>query len=209
MSAPLRLFVAITLPDALRDALLQHILRLKALGVPAAYPASENLHLSLAFLGDQAPERVSAIDAALRIATQGRAPFTLDCASLGVFYRGRSPQVLWLGLQPQPALSRLHAALRTRLEECGIQLEKRPYSPHITLARLKKTWGNRPSAQSTNKGELPLQALLEGYLQRYAQQPIIEPKAARFEVQQLSLFQSELLPSGARYRCLSSHAFAP
>ena len=89
------------------------------------------VHLTLAFLGETAPERAAAaVDAARRVRF---APFPLVLDSVGSF---RAARVAWAGsLAPQPALEALQADLAARLAAAGFALEERPFSAHATLAR--------------------------------------------------------------------------
>lgn len=92
---------------------------------------TENLHLTLEFLGNVEPD---AVDAALAAAAEVRGqPFQLHLDVVGHWRRSR---ILWLGSQvPSPGLLNLQADLQRRLKEAGLSLEARPFRPHITLAR--------------------------------------------------------------------------
>ena len=99
-----------------------------------------DLHLTLAFLGELAPAETSAAAEALR-QTAGAA-FELSLDRLGYFRRAR---VLWIGPDHTPqALLDLHALLWMRLESLGFEQERRPFRPHVTVARGTK--GARSSA---------------------------------------------------------------
>ncbi|RMG31546.1 MAG: RNA 2',3'-cyclic phosphodiesterase [Gammaproteobacteria bacterium] len=91
----------------------------------------ENLHLTLAFLGAVAEDRIPQLAAlAAGIAV---APFTLELTRLGYWAR---PRVIWLApASVPPALAELAAALRERLEGAGFPCDARPFAPHVTLVR--------------------------------------------------------------------------
>jgi len=125
-----RLFFAVW-PDAGSAA------RLAALAEEAAIvsggrpvPAAK-IHLTLAFLGETAPERAAAaIEAARGVRF---APFGLALDCVGSF---RAARVAWAGsLAPQPGLAALQAGLAARLRAAGFALEERPFAVHATLAR--------------------------------------------------------------------------
>lgn len=96
----------------------------------------ENLHLTLAFLGDVAPSRVPSLRGILKELQQTPA-FSLCFDRLGTF-GGKQP-VLYLAPQPSPILFTLEEKLRIALEQHGFFLESRPFTPHVTLIRNART----------------------------------------------------------------------
>ena len=96
---------------------------------------SENLHLTLAFLGSVNDEGLArATSAAEQVAAK---PFLLPLDRVGYFAPARS---LWIGpSQPVPELVRLNQALWTALESRGFNREQKPFMPHVTLARKVNT----------------------------------------------------------------------
>ena len=122
-----RRFLAIPIPDRLRDAVA---------GIAPA-PASgirpvdvHGLHLTLHFLGDVPRE---AIDAAL--AGLAFAPFEMVLHGAGHFSPPTGDTVLWIGVVQSEALMQLHGELGERLRGAGLKTESRPFTPHLTLAR--------------------------------------------------------------------------
>lgn len=128
----LRLFVAIELPEDLR-------LRLSSLagGVPNAnWVPEENIHLTLRFIGEVDEAVAEDIDEAL---SQIEAPaFELTLSGVGQFGGGRGSRVLWAGVERNDRLLHLNGKIESALVRIGLEREERKYSPHITLARLKK-----------------------------------------------------------------------
>jgi 2'-5' RNA ligase len=125
-----RLFFAIWPDDTAREALVALGTRLvQAAGGRAT--RSENIHLTLAFVGEVEGARVALLH---RIAGEVRAgPFRLALDRVGSFRRAR---VAWAGAdEPPRELMALQADLSTRLRGNGFALEERDYSPHATLAR--------------------------------------------------------------------------
>lgn len=126
-----RWFLAIW-PDTQARAVLER--QLAALGPLPGRPAHPlDWHLTLIFLGELEPERLACIDAEVGAAATRAASFELQLDRIGHFARS---QVLWCGpsCTPEP-LGRLVADLQARLAGCGIEPERRPYRPHLTLAR--------------------------------------------------------------------------
>jgi 2'-5' RNA ligase len=127
-----RYFIATPLPDEARD-------RLVAVQPPAVpgmrILAREELHLTLHFLGEVAANDIDTARAAL-VAVRMNA-FTIGLSGVGMFPSKRHAKVLWAGVEANADLTELHRAIGAALTDAiGFRFEDRPYSPHITLARL-------------------------------------------------------------------------
>ncbi|MBE6906085.1 MAG: RNA 2',3'-cyclic phosphodiesterase [Ruminococcaceae bacterium] len=126
----LRLFVAILLNDPVKDGLCQAIHELENAALRGNFTRRENLHLTLAFLGEtsrwkdilQAMEKVNS-----RL-------FPLVVQGLGKFQRGAAG-IYWAGIQKSPQLIALQSNLCRELSLSGFSLEQRAYQPHLTLGR--------------------------------------------------------------------------
>lgn len=127
----MRLFISIEPPGPAKERLFALQKELKLLGRGRFTPA-ENLHLTLAFLGETPSGQVdTAQDAMARAA--GRA-FSLCISRLGCFHRPEG-DIVWAGPEPSVPLSALQRRLCRELSAEGFDLPKRPFAPHITLAR--------------------------------------------------------------------------
>lgn len=126
-----RLFVAIDLPKPVCWR-LGRLVADPPRGVRPVRPAQ--VHLTLHFLGDVNDD----VRLGLResLATVRREPFTITIRGTGVFPPRGRPTVLWAGVAESAQLVHLHAAVGAAIESCGLEVEQRPYVPHITLARL-------------------------------------------------------------------------
>ncbi len=122
----MRLFVALELPGEIKDALCGAIASLKAQGVSANFTRRENMHLTLAFIGET--PRLAEAKAALD--TVRARPFRVALAGSGAF-----GDLLWAGLRREPDLDFLAAKVREALRAAGFALDPKPFRPHITLAR--------------------------------------------------------------------------
>ncbi|HEX9011709.1 MAG TPA: RNA 2',3'-cyclic phosphodiesterase [Holophagaceae bacterium] len=131
----LRLFLALPLPPDLRGALGTWQGRHPGI---EGWSRPEGLHLTLAFLGDRAPEGVAPLDAAGAAVASRHRPFPLRTAGLGGFPDGNRARVLWLGVAPCPALEALAADLRKALASAGEAFDPKPFRAHITLARFRR-----------------------------------------------------------------------
>ncbi len=127
----IRLFAALTLPEAAADALAP----LRG-GVPGArWSPRENLHVTLRFLGDVDEALADDLDVELgRIAIE---PFDIALAGVGAFGEGRDLHAIWAGVEANPALTRLAARCETAARRAGLKADTRAYKPHVTLAYLR------------------------------------------------------------------------
>lgn len=128
-----RLFVAIDLPEEIKASLSQF-----SGAVPGArWVDTSQIHLTLRFIGDVDPQTVSKIKKAL--SGIHFPSFPLCVAGVGHFPPRGFPRVLWVGVEPRAELVALQKGIESALQQAGVPPEERPFSPHITLARLKET----------------------------------------------------------------------
>lgn len=185
----LRCFIAIELPEEVKKSLRELQSRLKAQSqAPVKWVEPSNIHLTLKFLGNVATDRVDAIAAAMSGATQGTGPFSLDVSELGVFPNPKRVQIVWVGLGG--GLEKL-GALQERIEgamgKLGFPPEKRRFTPHLTLARLR----DRATPTEREKlGRLIAETVLDS--------------ARSFGVDSVVLMKSQLTPQGPIYSRLSA-----
>jgi 2'-5' RNA ligase len=126
-----RLFVAIDVPDIVRAKLAS----LKTSIDGARWVPAEQIHLTLRFIGDAEAELERSIRGALR--GVAAASFEIAVKGVGQFPKDRPARVLWVGVEPEAPLVALASAVEEALHATGLTPEDRPFSPHITLARLK------------------------------------------------------------------------
>ncbi len=185
---PIRAFIAVEVGDEMTRALAQAQAALKPSLHSGAFRwvAPENIHITLKFLGDVLPRQVDAIQSALARVVPQHAVFRLTATDLGVFPNLNRPSVLWVGLQGE--MTQLHT-LRDDVERVvaplGFPTESRPFSPHLTLARLKD----------------PSRAEVEALRDVVRRDPV--GMLGEISVAEVSLMQSELSPRGPRYTRLA------
>ncbi|MBX3086678.1 MAG: RNA 2',3'-cyclic phosphodiesterase [Anaerolineae bacterium] len=192
-SALLRLFIAITLPEAIHAAIVPIQQRLERLDTSHAirWASDDSLHLTLKFLGETPADRVEAISAAMQAACK-QAPFRLNIEGLGWFPTLRSPRVIWLGVTGDvPALHHLRDAVERTVAPLGFPTEARPFSPHLTLGRTR---------QQASK------AALASFAEEAGQLPVAQ--LGSWQVPELVLMRSDLRPSGAVYTVLARTALS-
>lgn len=127
----MRAFVAIDLPAPVR-AELETLQGSLAIGRPVP---SENLHVTLSFLGEQTDEAVEAAHHALSVVRGS--PFELQLVGVGSFGR-RSPKVIYADLPKCAELVDLERRITRSLRAAGLEFQKRRFRPHVTISRLPK-----------------------------------------------------------------------
>jgi RNA 2',3'-cyclic 3'-phosphodiesterase len=139
----MRLFVGVELADAVKDAAFSAADALRrrigdaGLRVNARWVPRDNLHITLWFIGEVAGDRASAIVGALDVPFDVP-PFPLVLAGPGAFPPSGVPRVFWIGVRSgQDGLVALNGAVGERLTPLGFERERRPYSAHLTIARVK------------------------------------------------------------------------
>ena len=166
-----RLFVALTLPDPVRAALVALTQPLR--GVAWTPPAQ--LHLTLRFLGNVPADQIAPL--AARLATVCVEPFILPVEGLGVFPPKRPPRVMWVGVgSGHPRLHQLRQQLDDTLLATGLEVDLRTFHPHVTLARCADGAA----------------AAVSHWL--HAHREFVAPP---FRVESFELYASELRPDGA------------
>lgn len=129
----IRLFVAVELPPEIRMCIKD-----LGRGIPKARPLpEEQIHLTLSFIGEVENSLFQEIRE--RLFEVKKRPFPLQIKGVGHFPPRGTPKVLWAGVPPTEELVRLKRRVDKVLQSCGLETEKRKYSPHITLARLKNS----------------------------------------------------------------------
>lgn len=136
----IRSFIAIELPDEILQGLSRLVSRLKLLqpdGVKWVDPSG--IHLTLKFLGNVAPGRISEITEAMAESARGISPFSLEIKELGVFPNLDRVRVVWVGIEGETdELSQLQRRLESNLAILGFPPEERDFTPHLTLARVRE-----------------------------------------------------------------------
>ncbi|WP_444455620.1 RNA 2',3'-cyclic phosphodiesterase [Rhodobacter capsulatus] len=182
----MRVFLGIMVPEALWGA----VASLQGeLGCGRAV-AEEALHLTLVFLGDVDPPELELLHEEL--VGISVAPVTLGLAGLDVIEGGDRTRALVLKLRPEPALEALQAKLAQAARRAGIDLERRRFRPHVTIARF-------------NKGLTETQAARLGHLLE-SRGDVVLPE---WRVTGFALLRSHLTREGAEYEVLADYPECP
>jgi len=139
MADLLRTFIAVDLESSIQDRALALMNKLGHQGGDVKWVESENLHITLLFLGEVDILTIPKICRIVRDEVEAMSPFELGIEGMGGFPNTRRPKILWVGVSDgRDELKRLHAALEQPLMDLGCyRREDREYTPHLTLGRVK------------------------------------------------------------------------
>jgi RNA 2',3'-cyclic 3'-phosphodiesterase len=138
-----RLFVALNLPPALKQALWEATAPLRDGATRVTWVRPEGIHLTLKFLGEVPEERALELTAPLARAARGARALTLALEGFGVFPDLHRPRIVWVGIAPDPALEILQHRVEQEFAPLGFPTEGRPFRPHATLGRAARNAGPR------------------------------------------------------------------
>lgn len=186
MEATDRLFLGIRIPEEIRQALQIHLRDSSGdQPLPGRAVSPDNWHLTLRFLGDTARSHAERVCGEIRNAPLGP-PFQVHFGTCGAFPRPARASVLWVGIRDGAAeLTELAAAIEAAVRRAGIAPETKPFTPHLTLARI------RPPRN----------------VQQWLDQ--IPPAEISFRVDEVVLFRSHLRHGPPRYEVVSRFPLSP
>jgi 2'-5' RNA ligase len=177
----IRAFIAIKISQEIQEKLAKIQKKLKQADAHISWVKSENIHLTLQFLGNIEDSQVQAIEAQLRESVKAVLPFQLQVGYAGAFPNLRYPQVVWIGVSDDDtdSLKTLQEEIGSRLRPLGFQQEGGLFKPHLTLGRVRS---------QKNKSNL-LRAI----------ESIVNIWVGEIAVDAVYLIKSELKPTGAEY----------
>jgi 2'-5' RNA ligase len=181
----IRSFIAIELPDEVRSALAELQTSLQKEQQPAVkWVDPYGIHLTLKFLGNIDTSKISEVTSAIEQAVRGFTPLALEVKDLGVFPNFKRVRVVWVGVGGDISrLKQLQQRLESNLIPLGFARESRPFTPHLTLARVRE---KASPTEQQHFGQLIASAKFE--------------TAHHFTTDSISLMQSQLTTAGAIYR---------
>lgn len=192
-----RTFIALDMHASMQRALGQVLERFTQAMPNLRWVDAPGIHLTLAFLGELDDDRLALAMEATRAATHDFPAFDYRLTAPGIFGAPQQPRVIWMGVEDRPLaqlhgspLQRLHHTLNRELTHRGFETEKRPFSPHLTLARVKHPL--TPADQQT------LQRLL------HIKQDTVN--SVLYRAFHLNVMKSELSRAGAKYSVLEACA---
>lgn len=181
----MRLFVAVNIPEELKDKIAEVQSRLKKVPLDIRWVDNENFHLTLKFLGEVSDQKRESVISAVSKAVKGFGVFSVSFYGLGVFPNINRPRVVWVGVKEgETKLKELAARIDNELLQYDFEKEKRDFSGHLTLGRVRSL-----------KNISDLSKKIPAYE---------KTDFGSFAAANVDLMQSNLSPKGARYTCIKS-----
>ena len=175
----LRTFIAVSIPDSIRDLIGRFQSTLRSYGGNVKWVRPNSLHRTLKFLGDVHRSRIESIARTITAGVDNFGAFTVSISGTGTFPNDRRPRVLWIGFtEGKESLVTLANRSDIALSEIGFKRETRPFSPHLTLGRVRSPKGIDSTVDAMH------QTGFDG---------------GSFEVNDVFVMRSELKPTGAVY----------
>jgi len=180
----MRTFIAIDLGPDVKRTLSDFLWRMRKLAPQnISWIREPGMHLTLKFLGEVEDERIPSVLTLMNEAAAAVPAFALKFKGTGTFPpQARTPRVLWVGTEEQPAVAGLAERLAAGLERLGFEREERPFRPHLTLGRVRRGYGIQEAVAELEKNR--------------------ETEFGVTSVTRITLFKSVLKPTGAEYSVL-------
>jgi len=167
--------------------LVQFENEIKNSGAQVKLVEPKNVHITLKFLGDTEEALIDEIENIMKNAVKDIKPFKVKLSSAGVFPNQNYIKVVWIGIQNGEVIGEIANNIDEPLAKLGFERERRRFSPHLTIARVK-----------TAKNKEKLMQIVNNYSE-------IEFK--EMEINSIKLKQSELTPKGPIYTTLREVVF--
>ena len=188
MAEIIRSFAAVELPEALKEQMAAYIAALRPLAPNVKWVKCASFHLTLKFLGNQPAEKIDRVLTSLIRTPENLGPFGLSIRYFGAFPGRKQPRVFHLGLEEQPKLNALQQWVEDTLAPLGFGKERRRFSAHLTLGRVKVVQDFSSLWAFADKNPFP---------------------PFSFAVKDFVLMRSLLKPGGAEYRVLQKYSLHP
>jgi len=184
MNETVRTFVAVLLPDAVKQRIgvfLEDVIRMRA---DVKWVKPDNIHITLKFLGDVDNHKIGEVSACVQEAVRPFVRFTIGIAGTGMFPNDRRPSVLWIAVREgAETLIQMAGCMDSALARVGFQKERRPFSPHLTIGRVRSSKRIEDTVTFMQKSEW---------------------NAGSFEADAVAVMKSDLRPAGALYTPLAT-----
>ncbi len=181
-----RIFIGIDISEEARSAVAAYTEDLRR-GFPTVrvgWEGLEKLHLTLKFLGEVDEREVLAIAGAAERAASVVRPYSAALESTGSFPPKGDPRILWIGLVDDGSTAELATSIGKQCESLGFEMEKRKFSPHLTIGRLREPRSSRDLTRVHTRRQFG---------------PVT------FEISQITVFESKLAPTGSTYHRFGSY----
>ncbi len=136
--SPVRNFVAIPLEGEIREILFNSVMKWRGMQPSLKWEKRGNFHSTLKFIGNSAPEELKIIQGIISQVFSDASSFCAPVTRIGAFPNMKRARVVWLGtIFPDEFVKRINDFDRVLFEKLSIPMERKPFVPHITIARVK------------------------------------------------------------------------
>ncbi len=180
MCAMVRCFLAIDLPEEIKEVLEGLQKELKRLNEDIRWVRPEGFHLTLKFFGNVEEDRLGRLYEVAEGPVKKTSPFNLTLKEIGFFPERKAPRVIWVGIggEDLSTLLEFQLNLERAFEKLKIPREKRKFHPHLTLGRVKRISDPKRFLEAARRLKVPEKT---------------------FRVTSITFFKSTLRPEGAVY----------
>jgi 2'-5' RNA ligase len=182
----MRIFIGIKFDDSTREEIDRALKPFKKIAAPIKWVKTENIHLTLKFIGEVPPEKVTQVEKSLTQRDFNVGAFDLEIAGFGKFGRGSELNILWVGITKNEKLEDIYWRIEDSLGAIGIPKEKRPFNPHLTVGRNKKRYNFEPIFERLQENT--------------------DTFVSKFRGKAFQIFKSELFSTGPVYSVLKEIA---
>jgi len=182
----MRTFIAIELPEEIKDSLKTLQDKLKESKADVKWVQPQNIHITLKFLGEIEERKLEKIIQIMEESVKDKGEFQVGLSSLGAFPKITSARIIWIGITRGDAgIKEIAKTLEKKLEKTGIPAEGRAFSSHITIGRVRSGLNRDTLAKNLNQF-----------------QDAFQEKELKLLVSKITLFKSTLTPKGPVYEAL-------
>ncbi|MFH1868524.1 MAG: RNA 2',3'-cyclic phosphodiesterase [Candidatus Omnitrophota bacterium] len=177
----MRTFIAIALTEEAHEELSSLQDSLRKSGADIKWVKPDHIHLTLKFLGEIDEEQAAEIKASIDETVKNQKPFDIHLAKIGAFPRIAFPKIVWVGIdEGSQGCMALAKSVEEAMQRLGFEKEKRPFSPHLTLGRVRSLKNNSQLTSAVEKEK------------DFSSQ-------TKVSINKITLFQSTLTPKGPIY----------
>jgi RNA 2',3'-cyclic 3'-phosphodiesterase len=190
----MRVFIALDIDDAIRARLAQFLDGVRGFAPEVRWVRPESMHVTLKFVGEKSPEAVEQIKQALGGIRAG--VIDISFRGYGFFPTSKAPRVFWIGIEAGAELAALAKSVDETTAALGVSKEEHEFSPHLTVAR--RGGSGAPQWRKGDRANPVFQRLQEKLA---AMSPL---DFGTMTAREFFLYQSQLMPGGARYTKIAS-----
>lgn len=188
----MRAFIAVEVSDEIKDLLARVESHLKYAGADVKWVDPKVIHLTLKFLGEITDSKCDAVKSALDGIAKCTRPFGITVKDIGAFPNSARPRVIWAGLGDGASETvELAKNVEVSLSRIGFPVEARPFSPHLTIGRVRSSSNMEKLKDKISSASLEIR----------------QSSAISHKVTSVILFQSTLTPHGSIYTKLHEAKF--